>query len=285
MALFLPFLSPEEFHLYHRTIAHAVKVRSHFDALEWLQGDMQRYLPHDILIAAWGDFDAGYVQHDIISAMEGVRSHNSDLSAVTPLLMRLFKLWAESARDPITLSVDIDGAFMLDGDSLSCHLGDALKGMRCAMAHGIADKRGSHDCIYIIFSTQEQYSSKERGAMSVIVPYMDTALRQITLLPQQAFTPSANGNGNGHGNGNGNGNASQADNGEGNAIDPDHDLTGREVEILRWVRAGKTNPEIGSILDISEFTVKNHLQRVFKKLDVYNRAQAVGKFNRRVGNA
>ena len=115
MALFLPFLSPGEFQLYHRTVAHAVTVRSHLDALVWLQGDMQRYLPHDILIAAWGDFEAGYVQHDIISAMEGVRSQNSDLSAVTPLLMRLFKLWSDSARDPITLNVDIDGAFVLEG--------------------------------------------------------------------------------------------------------------------------------------------------------------------------
>jgi len=55
-------------------------------------------------------------------------------------------------------------------------------------------------------------------------------------------------------------------------------LTEREAEILKWVALGKTNPEIGSILEISAFTVKNHMQRVFKKLDVSNRAQAVGKF-------
>jgi len=30
-------------------------------------------------------------------------------------------------------------------------------------------------------------------------------------------------------------------------------------------------------LDISAFTVKNHVQRIFKKLDVVNRAQAVAK--------
>jgi DNA-binding CsgD family transcriptional regulator len=64
----------------------------------------------------------------------------------------------------------------------------------------------------------------------------------------------------------------------------EHDLTDRELEILQWVTHGKTNPEIGSILDISTFTVKNHLQRVFKKLDVSNRAQAVGKFNAMMSN-
>jgi DNA-binding CsgD family transcriptional regulator len=49
--------------------------------------------------------------------------------------------------------------------------------------------------------------------------------------------------------------------------------------IMQWVRAGKTNAEIGMILDISAFTVKNHLQRIFKKLNVFNRAQAVAICN------
>jgi len=48
--------------------------------------------------------------------------------------------------------------------------------------------------------------------------------------------------------------------------------------VLYWVAKGKTNPEIAQILDISSFTVKNHMQRVFKKLDVSNRAQAVSKY-------
>ena len=54
-------------------------------------------------------------------------------------------------------------------------------------------------------------------------------------------------------------------------------LSTREAEVLRWVAMGKTNPEISLILEISLFTVKNHLQRLFKKLDVTNPAQAVGK--------
>ena len=56
-------------------------------------------------------------------------------------------------------------------------------------------------------------------------------------------------------------------------------LSARETEILRWVALGKTNPEIGSILGISVFTVKNHVQRILKKLDVTNRTHAVGKTN------
>ena len=54
-------------------------------------------------------------------------------------------------------------------------------------------------------------------------------------------------------------------------------MSERELDIMRWVCKGKTNGEIGQILDISFFTVKNHLQRIFRKLDVLNRAQAVAK--------
>jgi len=54
-------------------------------------------------------------------------------------------------------------------------------------------------------------------------------------------------------------------------------VTLREQEILRWVSLGKSNYEIGTILDISPLTVKNHVQKILRKLDVVNRAQAVGK--------
>jgi DNA-binding CsgD family transcriptional regulator len=54
-------------------------------------------------------------------------------------------------------------------------------------------------------------------------------------------------------------------------------LSEREREIMAWVALGKTNPEIGCILSISEFTVKNHMKSIFGKLDVSNRAQAVAK--------
>jgi len=54
-------------------------------------------------------------------------------------------------------------------------------------------------------------------------------------------------------------------------------LSEREVEILHWVREGKSNHEIGMVLSISPLTVKNHIQRILKKLQAANRTQAVTK--------
>ncbi|NBV18203.1 LuxR C-terminal-related transcriptional regulator [Janthinobacterium sp.] len=49
----------------------------------------------------------------------------------------------------------------------------------------------------------------------------------------------------------------------------------RELEVLRWVSMGKSNEEVGQILGISGWTVKSHLQRIYKLLGVSNRTQAV----------
>jgi len=52
------------------------------------------------------------------------------------------------------------------------------------------------------------------------------------------------------------------------------DLTTREIQILRCLMAGSSNIQIAEDMFISEFTVKSHLQKIFKKLSVKNRVQA-----------
>ncbi|HEY6349894.1 MAG TPA: LuxR C-terminal-related transcriptional regulator [Candidatus Angelobacter sp.] len=52
-------------------------------------------------------------------------------------------------------------------------------------------------------------------------------------------------------------------------------LSERETEVLSWVMAGKTNWEISVILNISERTVKFHIQNVMMKLEASSRAHAV----------
>jgi pimeloyl-ACP methyl ester carboxylesterase/DNA-binding CsgD family transcriptional regulator len=52
-------------------------------------------------------------------------------------------------------------------------------------------------------------------------------------------------------------------------------LSARESEILLRIAAGLTNIEIGRELFISEKTVRNHITRIFEKLGVQSRAQAI----------
>ena len=254
-----------ELQRFQQVVARSVEARSHFDVFTWLQGEMQQYLPHDIMIASWGDFSNGTIQYDIISALDGVRSLSTDQQVIKPLLLDLFKRWIESGSKPVAAIAGYDG-FAIEASERTTALGDAMRTMQYAMAHGISDKRDSYDCLYVTLRVKECFNESEHEVMTLALPYIDIALRQVELLPHQ---------------------------GQASAVIStpliydllqSRGLSGREVEILQWVALGKTNPEIGKILKISEFTVKNHMQRIFKKMDVSNRAQAVGRFKAMVSD-
>ncbi|MES1163082.1 MAG: LuxR C-terminal-related transcriptional regulator, partial [Rhizobacter sp.] len=54
-------------------------------------------------------------------------------------------------------------------------------------------------------------------------------------------------------------------------------ISEREEQVLGWVREGMSNQEIGVQLGISPLTVKNHVQKILRKLGATNRAQAVAR--------
>jgi DNA-binding NarL/FixJ family response regulator len=61
-----------------------------------------------------------------------------------------------------------------------------------------------------------------------------------------------------------------------NGVPPELDeLTPRELEVLRLIARGRSNAEIAEELVTSMATVKTHVNRIFRKLDVAERAQAV----------
>lgn len=52
-------------------------------------------------------------------------------------------------------------------------------------------------------------------------------------------------------------------------------LTRREVEILHWAAAGKSNTQLADLLYISNNTVRFHLKNIYRKLEVTNKTAAV----------
>jgi transcriptional regulator EpsA len=230
--------------------------------LKWLQGEIQHYLPHEIMLAAWGDLSSNSANYDIVSPLPGVRTIYSEPSGLSPLLRELYNRWVELGKIPFTSHLhqsDLGQMLMLHaGRNPHCPFGRAVRSMRSSLLHGISDKRGPHDCLYMIFSSRDEFDHSSLNAMEVLLPYIDTALRRVNPLPRYEQEENI---------------VEQSD-GE------HFRLSEREIEIMDWVRKGKTNAEIGSILCISSYTVKNHLHQIFRKLDVYNRMQAVSKIER-----
>lgn len=53
------------------------------------------------------------------------------------------------------------------------------------------------------------------------------------------------------------------------------ELTERELQVLQGMAAGMSNAQIGKELYLSEDTIKTHARRLYRKLEVADRAQAV----------
>lgn len=242
---------------YLKLIEGATAIRRHVDLLDWLQGDVQQCLPHDILLAGWGNFQEGSIRHDIVSRLPGARSYAVGTDGLPFLLGKFHESWVLAGRQPNSLNFR-NFEYLLGNASLPDSFGSALRNMRSVLIHGMRDERGQYECLYVLLSAHEIPAESASGAIKVLMPFIDSALRQVAQLPQQqkpfAKSPRV-------------------------VQEEIFGLSEREIQIMDWVAMGKTNSEIGSILNISGFTVKNHMQRIFQKLNVFNRAQAVSKIN------
>lgn len=241
---------------YAGLIGQATAIARHSDLLEWLRGDVQRYLPHDILMAGWGNFQEGIIQHDILSELPGARSYGDGTDGVPFLLGRFHDHWVAGGRQPCLLKFSqfeyLLGSARLPG-SFNCTLGS----MRFVLVHAMYDERARQDCMYAFLSADEFLAEPAQTAIRMLMPCIDNVLRQIAPLPQQQSVPALR-----------------------QAPEDTCGLSEREAQIMAWVAMGKTNSEIGTILNISGYTVKNHMQRIFQKLNVFNRAQAVSRITR-----
>ena len=234
-------------------------VSTHADLWRWLQGDVQQWLAHEVMLIGWGDFRSGNLHFDIVSSLPGLRTHSCTTASLAPLLSYLRDCWAAAQHVPCQLDV-ASCRELLAGRGPGWDRGEAIGGMRSAVVHGIGDGKRSGERIFAALSAQAAPSSGAATALKLLLPYIDTALRQMAPAPQRQ--------------------AACMNSTVQRQVVRLSALSERERQIMTWVALGKTNPEIGCILSISEFTVKNHMKSIFGKLDVSNRAQAVAKLTR-----
>jgi DNA-binding CsgD family transcriptional regulator len=125
--------------------------------------------------------------------------------------------------------------------------------------HGVRDERGGHESLYIALSSGSFTKGRSRdrfvSLVDSLIPQIDVAFRKVAAFPLEDAKPWQVLGRNGF------------------------ELSEREQEILGWVWQGTSNADIATVLDISPFTVKNHVQRIFRKIGVSNRTQAAARYN------
>jgi transcriptional regulator EpsA len=121
----------------------------------------------------------------------------------------------------------------------------AALGLANALAHGTPALPGG-STFFLLAGLPARPAAHHVQLLRLLVPHLHLALQRVCVAPGPAqVVPRA--------------------------------LSPREAQVLRWLREGKSNDEIGTILGISGLTVKNHLQRLYKLLGVSNRAHAVAR--------
>ena len=177
-------LSVEQIERYARIIREWMAVRRHYDLF---YGSRAKYstICHTKSCLPPGAISIQIIHHDIVSALIGVRTEHSDVTSLSPLLQGLFNRWLELGRRPYELGVGETG--LLEERALQCPLGIASQGMQSILIHGISDKRGQHDCLYVIFGSGKKFGTSSFNAFNILLPYLDSALGQIDPLP--SLTP------------------------------------------------------------------------------------------------
>lgn len=234
-------------------------VRSRAALTTWLQGEIQQFIPHEVVMVAWGDFQLGEISYEFVPCARDWNGVRLDASDVRGLLGELFAQWTDNRQFPVALHA---AELQLRNKPLF----PPAPGSRIALAHGLKDCRGEYDCLYLFIGPASLQEDRVKDLLRLLLPSIDAGFRQSIEQPRAAIAaiPAP---------------LPERDRRDVEAQQP---LSAREREVMQWVRMGKTNSEIALIMNLSTFTVKNHMRRIYKKMDVLNRAQAVGQLGAHV---
>ena len=226
----------------------SLRVYARHEFFTWTQGALQSLIEHELLICAMpnGEHGSFYVDSFSTSTLEPARVSELFRQDVA-LVPQLIKAWEENHCEPVAFDAAAIGA--LTGSALGREL--LRIGAHSVLAHGTYDGSGDLASFFTFGCAPSTVGTHERHIAELVVPFLHAAwMRTRVNWPA-----------------------------DGAVVKPAAEsvLTTRETEILQWIYHGKSNIEIGMILSISALTVKNHVQKILRKLNVLNRTQAIGK--------
>ena len=226
----------------------SLRVHTRPQLFSWVQGAMQSLIPHEVMICGLQEGRQAAMRVDSFStAPVDAAKLNETFQQDVSLVPHLIKLWEENRCQAITCETE-RGPFA--SGALAREL--ARLGVPSVLAHGTHDASGNMTSFFVFCCRPGTLTGKQTYLADLVVPYLHAAwVRSQVTWPLDragANKPAKTGL-----------------------------LTPRETQILQWIYHGKSNIEIGMILDISPLTVKNHVQKTLRKLNVLNRTQAVGK--------
>lgn len=243
-------LNPQEQEQLLRAIESAVHVRRRHQFFLWAQGQLFSLIPHSILVCLRVERGGGASHVECLHSM--LFDPQQEILLCDPHIGLPVRL-ARRCEELGLLPGLIEPGANRYGRLFEEFRPDLEKaGVRNALVHGNRIEGHTEAVFFMLLDVVGQFGPVQAHLMQLMMPHLHLAFQHVIGY-------------NGQGVGDAGGDASGIV------------MSGREREILRWMCTGKSNGEIGALLSISPLTVKNHVQKIFRKFNVHNRAQAVSR--------
>jgi transcriptional regulator EpsA len=255
-------LTPQQAEAIVRVVESAPHVRRRYQFFVWTQSQLQALLPHQIL--SCGAYQRQ--QRDLVfEVFHSVVLPAELLDCLTrmqgPLLRALAAAWVEGRGLPLLLEParlvgpGIEGAVALLQHS----------GIEALIVHGVSrpQRPVEIESFFVFASTGRLPPSPTAALLELMLPHLHATWQRVAAVEREMSPGTATVVA-----------RSRRVSGAGEAT---RGVTERERQILLWVREGKSNHQIAEVLGISPLTVKNHVQKILRKLGASNRAQAVAE--------
>jgi transcriptional regulator EpsA len=227
--------------------------RSHF--FNWLQRGFQCLLAHEVVVIGVRGLERANYDYEYLTSSRyfGDTQFDQVLNEEGGLVHEAFTRWNQVGMpvfyhtDPLCQQYSHYAVEHVDADRM---LASELKRF---VVHGFGNEHSRIATMVMFGRLSSPVNAQTAHLLELLMPHLHCAIVKVTAnrSPSVLSTPARNGR-----------------------IKP---LSKRELEVLEWLQAGKTNWEIGGIMQVSPLTIKNHVQNILRKLDVENRSQAASK--------
>lgn len=235
-----------------RAAESALTVRRRYQFFVWTQSYLSRLIPHQLAVCGSYDRGARDLAFDVFNSVSVEPALMDALGNARSQLMQHWQArWLEARGRPAVIATN-DVAFQALGG-----LHDALLAaqFQTVLVHGVSRPQRPQEIeSFFVFAAQDGAALAGLAArLELLIPHIHSAWQRVQAVERDVA-------------------------GAGVALTQAVKIGGvtqREREILGWLREGKSNLQIGEQLGISALTVKNHVQKILRKLGAANRAQAV----------
>ncbi|MBC7701541.1 LuxR C-terminal-related transcriptional regulator [Aquabacterium sp.] len=234
-------LTPAEALLYARFAELAVNVATEVDFNDLVIKHVTPLLPHGMLLAVQGEFTFEHltIRHHIASRYpEWAFAQIPTVINIRerPVIARWLK-----TRKPVIIDIEQDAKLLSERELFEIQ----TFGLGRLAVHGVSDLT-NHMASYFSFALVDPALDRAvlNQRLAMMCPLLHIALSQVFCQSKPVGAPQ-------------------------------HDLTAIERELLTWLAAGRSNQQMAELRQRSLSTVRNQLEKLYAKLEVSTRAEAV----------